>query len=308
MLKYLALLFAYRALSWLPTPAAYFIADGIGTIIYYLRPDLRRNVQLNMRQVMGPETSSKAVRRASRAVMRNAARYYADLVRTPRLDMIRFYNERINFVSGLDDLRQSVATKRGVIIVSAHYGNPEVVLQAAVALGIPTFTITEPLKPQRLNDLVHKLRASRGQVFRPLSLSAVREAVRWLREGRGVVPLLCDRDIQNSGMLLPFFGAETRVPVGAAELALRTNALVIPMFCRRTKGGCLDVFGEPPMEMVVTGHAQEDVRTNTMRIIAAVERYIRGDPGQWLVLESMWDADKIKGRLPQVRQSSRRRV
>ena len=209
--------------------------------------------------------------------MRNAARYYADLVRTPRLDMIRFYEERINFVSGLDDLRQSVATKRGVIIVSAHYGNPEVVLQAAVALGIPTFTLTEPLKPQRLNDLVHKLRARPGQVFRPLSLSAVREAIRWLREGR-VVPLLCDRDIQNTGMPLPFFGAETRMPVGATELALRTGAVVIPMFCRRTKGGRFDVFSEPPLEMIVTGNAEEDVRTNTLRIIAAIERFIRARP------------------------------
>jgi len=307
MFKYLALLFAYRALSWLPTPAAYFVADTIGSVMYYVRPGLRRNVQRNMRQVMGPEAPAREVRAASRRVMRNATRYYADLVRTPRLDMIRFYEERINFVSGLDALRQSAATKRGVIIVSAHYGNPEVVLQAAVALGIPTFTLTEPLKPQRLNDLVHKLRARRGQMFRPLSLSAVREAIRWLRHGK-VVPLLCDRDIQNTGMVLPFFGAETRVPVGATELALRTGALVIPMFCRRTKGGRFDVFAEPVLEMTVTGDPEEDVRTNTLKIIAAIEKYVRQDPGQWIVLESVWEPRETTERRALVRQSGNRGV
>jgi len=307
MFKYLALLFSYKTLSWLPTGAAYFIADAIGAVMYYLRPGLRRNVQRNMRQVMGPDAPASAIRATSRRVMRNAARYYADLVRTPRLDMIRFYEERINFVSGLDELRQSVATKRGVIIVSGHYGNPEVVLQAAVALGIPTFTLTEPLKPQRLNDLVHKLRARRGQVFRPLSLSAVREAIRWLREGR-VVPLLCDRDIQNTGMALPFFGAETRMPTGATELALRTGAIVIPMFCRRTKGGRFDVFSEPPLDMIVTGNAEEDVRVNTLRIIAAIERWVREDPGQWIVLESVCEPDERPEKPSLVRQSGSRGV
>jgi KDO2-lipid IV(A) lauroyltransferase len=189
-----------------------------------------------------------------------------------------------------------------VIITSAHYANPEVVLQAAVALGIPTFTLTEPLKPKRLNDLVHKLRARRGQVFRPLSLAAVREAIRWLRRGE-VVPLLCDRDIQNSGMFLPFFGAETRMPVGAAQLALQTGALVIPMFCRRTKGGRFEVFAEPPLEMTVTGNHEDDLRTNTLRIIAAIEKYVREDPGQWIVLESLWEPKRTPEKPSLVRQS-----
>lgn len=302
MFKYLALLFSYKTLSWLPTPAAYFIADIVGTIMYYLRPGLRRNVQRNMRQVMGVGAPAGEIRATSRRVMRNAARYYADLVRTPRLDIHRFYEERINVVSGLEELREAIATKRGVIVVSAHYGNPEVVLQVAVVLGIPAFSLTEPLKPQRLCDLVHKLRGSHGQVFRPLSLAAVREAIRWLREGHAV-PLLCDRDIQNSGLLMPFFGAETRMPVGATELAMRTGALVVPMSCRRTKGGRFDLFGEPALEMIHTGNQEEDVRTNTLRIVAAMERGIRQDPGQWIVLESMWEPRKAAERQP-VRQSN----
>jgi lauroyl/myristoyl acyltransferase len=307
MLNYLALLFAYRVLGWLPTPAAYFIADSIGSIMYCLRPRLRRNVQRNMRQVMGPEAPAKEVRRAARCVMRNAARYYADLVLTPRINAQRFLAERVNVISGLDELQRAMATKRGIIVASAHYANPEVVLQASVALGISTYSLTEPLKPKRLCDLVHKLRSSQGQTFRPLSLSAVREAIRWLRDGR-VVPLLCDRDIQNTGIVLPFFGAETRVPVGAAQLALRTGALVIPMFCRRTKGGRFDVFGGPAIEMTVSGDPAEDVRTNTLRILAAIEECVRGDPGQWFVLESIWDPQKTKDRHSLVRQSSSRGV
>ncbi len=307
MFKYVALLFSYWFLSWLPTPAAYFIADCVGTAMYYLRPGLRRNVQRNMRHVMGADAPAGDVRAAARRVMRNAARYYADLVRGPRIDISRFFRERISVVSALDELKEAIATGRGVIVVSAHYANPEIVLQCAVAMGIPTFSLTEPLQPQRLSDLVHRLRAAHGQVYRPMSLSAVREAIRWLRDG-GVLPLLCDRDIQNSGIMLPFFGEETRVPTGAAELALRTGAVVIPMFCRRTKGGCFDVFAEPPLEMVATGKHEEDVRANTLKIVAAIEKYVRQDPGQWIVLESLWEPRTQDESIEVVSQSERGRV
>ncbi|HUS82893.1 MAG TPA: lysophospholipid acyltransferase family protein [Dehalococcoidia bacterium] len=307
MFKYLALLISYKALNWLPTLVAYFIADVAGTVMYYLRPGLRRNVQRNMRQVMGPEAPASAIRATSRRVMRNAARYYADLVRIPRLDMERLFSERVTVVYGLNHLMDAIATKRGVVLVSAHYGNPEIVLQSSVAIGMQTFSLTEPLQPQRLCDLVHKLRGSHGQVFRPLSLSSVREAIRWLRDGK-VMPLLCDRDIQNSGMLLPFFGAETRMPVGAMELALRTGAVVMPMFCRRTKGGRFDVFADPPLEMTVTGNAEEDVRANTLKVIAAIEKYVRQDPGQWIVLESIWEPRERPEKPSPVRQSRSHRV
>ncbi len=291
MFKYFALLLSYRLLSWLPTGAAYFIADGVGASMYYLRPGLRKSVQSNMRHVMGSDVSDADIRATSRRVMRNAARYYADLVRSPRQDMKRFLEERVNVVSGIEEVKQAIATGRGVVVVSAHYANPEMVLHCATVFGIEIFALTEPLQPQRLNDLVHKLRAAHGLAFRPLSLVSLREALRWLRDG-GVVPLLCDRDIQNTGMMLPFFGEETRVPTGAAELALRTGALIIPMFCRRTDGDRFDIFCEPPFEPASTGNHEEDVRTSTLKIVGAMERCLRKDPGQWIVLEPLWERDE----------------
>jgi len=237
---------------------------------------------------MGAGASESDVRATSRRVMRNATRYYADLVRSPRQDMRRFVEERVTVVSGLEEVRKAVAAGRGVVVVSAHYANPETVLHCATVFGIETFALTEPLQPQRLNDLVHKLRAAHGLVFRPLSLVSLREAIRRLREG-GVVPLLCDRDIQNTGIVLPFFGEETRVPTGAAELALRTGALIVPMFCRRMEGNRFDIFSEPAFEPISSGNHEEDVRTNTLKITGAMERCVRQDPGQWIVLESLWE-------------------
>ena len=222
MFKYLALLFSYR--PWDGCRHRWPTSSPIGSDGHLLPASrsLRNTVQHNLRQVMGPDATPEEVRAASKKVIRNVTRYYADLVRVPRLNIPRFIEERLTLY-GLDYLTDAIASKKGVIIVSAHYGNPELILQAARTLGIQRPWHHRAAATAALLDFVHQLRASQGQIFLPVSLSTVREAIRWLREGK-VVSILCDRDIQNTGMVLPFFGAETRLPVGAAELALRTGA------------------------------------------------------------------------------------
>jgi len=54
---------------------------------------------------------------------------------------------------------------------------------------------------------------------------------------------------------------------------------------------CFSVVG-PPMELVRTGNFDEDARTNARRLLKLFEFKLRSDPGQWAVLESIWDAKK----------------
>ncbi|MDI6858663.1 MAG: lysophospholipid acyltransferase family protein [Dehalococcoidia bacterium] len=287
MFKYLAFVLIYRLLGWLPTAAAYFIAARAATLVYYLRPRLRRNVQANIRVIMGPDTDPAQVRAKAKEAFRNLAFYYADLLQMPRLNVAKFYENNLT-THNLHYVLEAVSSGRGVVVASAHLGNPELVLQAAGAIGIRALGITEPLKPKRLSDFIHRLRESKGQTFRPVSLSTMKEALRWLSEGRAV-SILCDRDIQRTGVPMPFLGHEVRLPVGAAHLALRTDAVLIPMFCRRTHGKHFEVYTEPPIEMTRTGNEAADALANTQKVVAYIEKYLRMDPGQWMVLDRFWE-------------------
>jgi lauroyl/myristoyl acyltransferase len=289
MWKYIALLVVYKTLAWLPTRAAYAIARVAGDVSYLLQGRTRRHVKDNMRHVMGPDADERQVSHAAREVFRNIMRYYADLIRMPRIDLDHLRRHNLD-VRGLENLQGALAQGKGVVLVSAHYGNPELTVQALASVGIYGYALTEPLQPRQLSDLTHRLRSAHGHIYRPVSQSSVKGAIRYLRKG-GMVAILCDRDIQKTGQMLVLCGRPARFPVGAAALALHTGAQIVPAFSRRRGPGHNDVWVEPPLQVERTGDEARDVLAVTQQILVRFEEYLRRDPGQWMVLDPVWEEE-----------------
>ncbi len=286
MWKYYALRLAFILLGRLSLRTLYGIAHVVGDGAYFARAGARRAVIANMRQVMGPEAPERAVRREAREVFRNATRYYADLFHIRRMDGKKFFQEQLE-MDGLEYLVAARDSGRGVIVASAHFGNPEIAVQGMASAGFLFLALTEPLQPQALSDFTHWLRSGHGHEYRTLSFGAIKEMMRRLKRG-GLVAILLDRDITGTGTPMQLCGAETRMPLGAVDLALRTGAHLIPAWALRIPGYRFRVEIEPPLELVRTGSFDEDVRTNARRLLALFETRLRADPGQWAVLEPIW--------------------
>lgn len=286
MWKYYEMLWAYRLLGWLPDRPRYGIARVMADLTYLLGRNMRRNVTANMRQVLGPQASERQVRRCAREAFRNAGRYYADLIHFPHLDIDTFYRERLE-LEGLHWVTDARDSGRGAVVVSAHFGNPEMAVQGLASVGILVYALTEPLDPPQLSDLTHWLRSRHGHTYRTVSFGAVKEAIRRLKQG-GLIAILVDRDLQGSGVPVQFFGAEARVPLGAIDLALRSGADIIPAWVWRKPGFRYQVVLGPPLPLVKTGDAEADVRANAQALMQVCERTLRTDPGQWLVMEPVW--------------------
>ena len=295
MWKYLLLLLSVYLLGWLPARVLYGLANLTGELAYVLFVRVRHNVWDNMRHVMGPATPKAELRRAARQVFRNIARYYVDLIYRPRLDVQRLYARQLAHYGLEENLLAPLKQGKGVILVSGHFGDAELVVQGLLPLGVKAIALTEPLEPPALSRLVHRLRSSAGHTFLPVSLSNVKAALRYLKAG-GLVALMCDRDIEGRSLRVPFCGAPAGMPVGAVELATRTGAALVPVFSHRRNGNHHDVFAEPPVELARTGDPQADLKTNVRRLLERFEPHLRSDPGQWTVLEAVWEDGEAEGR------------
>jgi len=210
----------------------------------------------------------------------------------PYLDVYSFYCQHLTHHGFYEHFLPALSQGKGVILLSGHLGNPELAVQGLLAHGIKVVALTEPLHPPQLSQLVDRLRSRKGHTFLPVSVAGVRAAIKTLRQG-GVVALMGDRDIQGPRARLPFLGTEASMPIGPIEVALRTGAIVLPVFSFR-RGHGLEVFVHPPMEITRGGSLEEDVLANTLRFLQILETYVRRDPGQWIVLEAIWDTEERK--------------
>jgi KDO2-lipid IV(A) lauroyltransferase len=293
LLKYLTFWVVFRVLGRLPLPVIYGVADAAAAIGYRVAKGTRANVHDNLRHVM-PDASETKIAKAAKQVFRNVAYYYAELAHLPRLDTQKFLDEHLVLHGVRELLVPTIRSGQGAIMLSGHYGNPELVLQAVIPLGIRGFAVTEPVKPPALARMLNEIRSSHGVRFMPVGVPGVKQLIRTIRGG-GAVALMGDRDIEGPRMRLPFFGQETWMPTGPIEVGLRTGAPIFPSFSVRRGKGNLECWLEEPLEIERTDDLQADVRAMALKWIALYEDYLRREPQQWAVLERLWDppeADK----------------
>ena len=292
MWKYYTLRLAYILLGRLSLRTLYGIAHFFGDRAFRFRHSARRDVIANMRQVMGPDASEEEVRRTAREAFRNASRYYADLLSIPRMDPKRFWDEQLT-IEGVHYLVEARESGRGAVMVTGHFGSPELAVQGLASQGLRLYSLTEPLQPQALSDFTIWLRSRHGHEYRPVGFGGIKGAILCLRKG-GIVALMLDRDVAGTGVPMEFCGAMTVMPLGAVDLAMRTGADLVPAWAWRIEGFRFRSVIGPPMELVRSGNFDEDVRTNAQRLLALFEVKLRSDPGQWGVLEAIWDAKDQK--------------
>ena len=294
MLRYRFFLALSCMAQYGPRWVAYAVAEITAALAYRLNRPARRVAEDNVRRALGTSATAAEVRAAVRGCFRAAARYYADLGRTPRMVPERFVRENVR-AFGFEHIEHAYRSGKGVIVATIHYGNPEYVAQSMSALGYRYLALIEPLRPKPLAELFQRLRSSQGQTFVEVGRNGIREALRHLKRG-GALCIMCDRDIQHSGELVPFLGATARIPSGPVDLARHTGAAIVPVITRRVGMDRFELYVEPPLELVKTGRADKDRRENVARLIRVFEPYLRRDPSQWFVLEErIWPSDAAKG-------------
>ena len=188
-------------------------------------------------------------------------------------------------VHGVHYLADALASGKGVMLVTAHFGSFDIAVQQLAVHSVRTTVLVEALEPERLLNHVVALRRNKGLNIIPAKSGALQAMLQALRNGE-VVLLVCDRDVTGEAPKALFFGEETRLPDMAVRLALRTGAAIIPVFNLRRDDGRYDVYVEPPIEVASNGNGT--VAEHMNEVIRVMEKYIKSCPEQWAVLEPVW--------------------
>lgn len=285
--RYYAFKVAGFTLSYLPKQIGYLIAHIVADIVYILSPRQRAIIANNLKHVLGPEADTATLKKTVRAVLRNTAKNYIDLIKIPRLKIDDI--ERSITTHGWHYLEEALNKGKGVTLVTAHLGSFDMAAQIFAARSIKITVLVESLEPAPLLNHVTSLRESNGLTFIPSKPGVMEVLIQSLRRGE-VVLLACDRDIANNGLRLDFFGKKTTLPASAVLMAMRTGASVVPIFTMRREDGHYDIYIEPAIDMIPSGNGA--VARNIEQIASIMEKYIKTCPEQWVVLNPIWAGEQ----------------
>ncbi|APV44042.1 kdo(2)-lipid IV(A) lauroyltransferase [Dehalogenimonas formicexedens] len=283
MWQYYAFRIAGFSLAFLPRKAGYFVAGFLAGFIYLAAPGLRRSIADNQRRSSGLGNDDKEVRRLVKGVLANTARNYFDLVKLPRLK--RHELGRLFKVNGKEYLDAALGRGKGVVLVTAHMSGYDMAIQWLTLQSVKTTVLVEPINPPKLLNHVTSLRQSHGISFLSPQTDTLGKLFKCLHRGEALL-FASDRDIDQNGIGVKFFGEETTMPTIAVRFALKTGAALVPVFSRRAGKG-YEINFEPAVDLAGNG-SSEGLAGNVERVVRVMERYIRKDSDQWVVLNRVW--------------------
>lgn len=189
-------------------------------------------------------------------------------------------------IRGLEHYEAAHRKGRGIIGITAHCGNWELM---AIAFGLqitPVAVVAREMKKDYFSKVLEKIRTQYGNriIYRD---NGVREMLTFLK-ANGTFGILPDQVVKPPhGILVDFFGRPAWTTFMPAKLAIKTGSAILPFFIHRENGrNIMTIY--PELELLPAGSEEERVLDGTIKMNRAIEEQILRHPTQWNWLYRRW--------------------
>jgi KDO2-lipid IV(A) lauroyltransferase len=288
VLEYLAARAVLALLALLPRSLATRLAMVGSRALFACLPRLRR-IGLRNLELAFPDLSLTERRQLLSQSFENFGRIIADFAHFPRTtpaDLAACVETSFPQASEAR-YHAAKAAGRGIIFITPHLGNWEMLAFAISAIFEPITYLARPLDNPLLDRYTSRIRSRFGN--RPINKrDSVLEGLAIL-DGGGNLGLLADvNTLQRDGVFVPFFGHRACTTRSVAMLALRTNALIIPRCCVWDTNRYRILVGELVEAVRSASYAKKNIIDTTALYTAEIEKFIRDYPGQWIWIHRRW--------------------
>jgi len=264
-------------LSW---PASQRLGRGIGGLAWTLsRRDRRR--ALDHVAIAFPEKSAAERERLARACFRHLGMVLGECLHLYHRDCA-FVGSVVEML-GFEEVEKVRSAGRPLLLFTGHCGNWELLAAAINCRGGEMAVVARALDEPEQQEMLAGLRARFGTpTIERGEEGAVRQLLGTLRRG-GALGMLIDQDSgKMDGVWVPFFGRLAYTPVGAAKIALKQRAAVVPVFIERLEDGRHRICLQPPLDL------PDDPIAATALMTEKIEEQVRRRPEQWVWMHRRW--------------------
>jgi KDO2-lipid IV(A) lauroyltransferase len=189
-------------------------------------------------------------------------------------------------IRGYEYYNNALKKGKGVILITGHCGNWEVLALTASYKINPVNVVARPINNPILNRLIENVRQEFGNrvIYKQ---GALKEILRELKAGRTVGILMDQSVLPNEGVIVEFLGRPAWTIKTPAIIARKTGAPVIPVFIRRNgERHIIEIHDE--VKLSKNPEPEEAIREDIQKFTRFIENYVKQNPTEWLWIHRRW--------------------
>ncbi len=287
-LKYSAIYYFVRFLIFIsnrmPRTSWLAFSGFLGRVAYVFTVQSRKRAIDHLKLAYRNEKSDREIIQLSKQMYRMLGKNGGEILRARAVRTLADLDKFL-VVHGYENFEKATAKRKGVIFLTCHLGAFDLQITVMSLHGLKPNIIGTPLKDDRLNELLFDYRNAHGAVAIERGKETMR-LIKALLTGGSVAILIDQYSIVNS-WFVDFFGFPAATPVGAAILALKTGAAIVPTYIYLEKG-LQHMHILPEIPLVKSGDEERDMILNTQNYTRFIEEQVRKHPEQWVWMHERW--------------------
>jgi len=255
----------------------------LGGLLYHGLRICRSIVAINL-ELAFPKFSTVKRKQIARANYQWFARFCMDVL---HMDAWKGRTSEIAKCHNLEILDQALSEKKGVLLISGHFGNWEMIPPALAELGYPVTMYVGRQTNPLTNELQNTARANFGVETIDKGKKATLQMGRALADNK-IIAMLIDQNDNKSDLFVNFFEKLASSSKGTAAFHLLRKSPVVLVTCPYV-GDHLEISFQR-ITFDLSGEQEKDTLAITQKITSAFENVIRKYPGQYFWMHRRWRA------------------
>jgi len=272
-------------LSLFPVESNLRFACFLGDLLwkYYQRGRLRALENL---RASFPEKSEEWIQQTGRRSFEQLVMLTIDVLVTPQLVKKHNWRQYARFTKA-EYPKWMMKEGKGLILVTAHYGNFELIGYMAGLFGFDVYSVARPLDNKYLNRFLYDVRQRHG--LKLIDKKGAAEMMPQIIEQGSTLGFIADQDAGRKGVFVDFFGRKASTYKSIGLLAITYN-LPIAVGCTRRVGNRF--FFDYVLSRIIFPQEWADKEDPLTWVSAAytkaIEDFVRQDPTQYWWLHRRW--------------------
>jgi len=264
------------------------LSSKLGEIIgKYFGPIFRKEAIAKKNIIIAfPNIDETSINQIIDGMWKNIGRIFAEFIHINKFSLLDKEKNKIVFINK-NNLQILKNNNKPIVFFSGHFSNFELMAKCLRELEFNIGAIYRPLNNIFLNPIMEFIRKKYICSIQIEKGSAGTKKLIKHISTNNPLALMIDQRLSSS-IRVPFFNQPATTTTTPAQLAIKYDALLVPVFLKRLKKTNYEFFIEEPLEVKKTNNYENDIFNITAIMNKKIEEFIKVDPASWLWSHDRW--------------------